>query len=55
MIDADLTYDFDEIPRFIEELDVGAELVIGNRMQQIEPGAMSLARAASETRSSAGS
>ena len=42
MIDADLTYDFDEIPRFISELELGAELVIGNRMQQIEPGAMSL-------------
>jgi glycosyltransferase involved in cell wall biosynthesis len=41
MIDADLTYDFEEIPRFIRELDDGAELVMGNRMQAVEPGAMS--------------
>ena len=41
MIDADLTYDFEEIPRFVRELDRGAELVMGNRMQSIEPGAMS--------------
>ena len=41
MIDADLTYDFDEIPRFVRELDAGAELVMGNRMQAVEPGAMS--------------
>jgi glycosyltransferase involved in cell wall biosynthesis len=40
MIDADLTYDFREIPRFVRELDDGAELVMGNRMQSIEPGAM---------------
>ena len=42
MIDADLTYDFDEIPRFVRELDGGAELVMGNRMQGIQPGAMSI-------------
>ena len=41
MIDADLTYDFEEIPRFVEQLDDGAELVMGNRMQNVEPGAMS--------------
>jgi glycosyltransferase involved in cell wall biosynthesis len=40
MGDADLTYDFDEIPRFIEKLDAGAELVMGDRMQNIHPGAM---------------
>src|SRR4051812_48807203 len=40
MVDADLTYDFAEIPRFVEELDGGAELVMGNRMENIEPGAM---------------
>jgi glycosyltransferase involved in cell wall biosynthesis len=40
MADADLTYDFDEIPRFVAELDAGADLVIGNRMQNIHPGAM---------------
>jgi glycosyltransferase involved in cell wall biosynthesis len=42
MIDADMTYDFDEIPRFVRELDEGAQLVMGNRMEAIEPGAMSL-------------
>ncbi len=42
MIDADLTYDFEEIPRFIHELDDGAELVMGNRMQAVQPGAMSV-------------
>ena len=41
MIDADLTYDFEEIPRFVRELDSGGDLVIGNRMQAVEPGAMS--------------
>lgn len=42
MIDADLTYDFEEIPNFVRSLDEGAEFVIGNRLQNIEPGAMSL-------------
>ncbi len=42
MIDADLTYDFEEIPRFVKELDDGAELVMGNRLQNVQPGAMSL-------------
>ena len=40
MADADLTYDFDEIPRFVEALDEGAEMVIGDRMDNIQPGAM---------------
>ena len=40
MADADLTYDFDEIPRFLDEFDDGADLVMGNRMDNIEPGAM---------------
>jgi glycosyltransferase involved in cell wall biosynthesis len=40
MGDADLTYDFEEIPRFVEELDKGAELVMGDRMKNIHPGAM---------------
>jgi glycosyltransferase involved in cell wall biosynthesis len=40
MADADLTYDFDEIPRFVAELDAGAQLVMGNRMNNIQPGAM---------------
>jgi glycosyltransferase involved in cell wall biosynthesis len=40
MLDADLTYDFREIPRFVEELDDGAQLVVGNRLSSIAPGAM---------------
>src|SRR3954463_11012398 len=40
MADADLTYDFKEIPRFVEELEQGAELVMGDRMGNIQPGAM---------------
>ena len=40
MGDADLTYDFNEIPRFVAELDNGAELVMGDRMGNIQPGAM---------------
>jgi glycosyltransferase involved in cell wall biosynthesis len=40
MADADLTYDFNEIPRFLAELEQGAEMVIGNRMKNIQPGAM---------------
>jgi glycosyltransferase involved in cell wall biosynthesis len=40
MADADLTYDFDEIPRFVAALEEGAEMVIGDRMDNIQPGAM---------------
>ena len=40
MGDADLTYDFDEIPRFVELLNDGAQLVMGDRMDNIQPGAM---------------
>jgi hypothetical protein len=40
MADADLTYDFAEIPRFVEHLDAGAEMVMGDRMDNIHPGAM---------------
>jgi glycosyltransferase involved in cell wall biosynthesis len=40
MADADLTYDFAEIPRFVTELDKGAQLVMGDRMDNIHPGAM---------------
>src|SRR5689334_16215207 len=40
MADADLTYDFRDIPRFIEELDAGGDLVMGDRMENIQPGAM---------------
>ena len=40
MLDADLTYDFSEIPNFVRELEDGAQLVVGNRMGSIAPGAM---------------
>jgi glycosyltransferase involved in cell wall biosynthesis len=40
MLDADLTYDFAEIPRFVDQLDEGAQLVMGDRMDNIQPGAM---------------
>ena len=40
MVDADLTYDFREIPASCSELEAGAEIVIGNRMDGIQPGAM---------------
>ncbi|MGN6372008.1 MAG: glycosyltransferase family 2 protein [Solirubrobacteraceae bacterium] len=40
MADADLTYDFNEIPRFVGALADGAELVMGDRMDHIQPGAM---------------
>jgi glycosyltransferase involved in cell wall biosynthesis len=40
MVDADLTYDWSDIPRFIEKLDEGAQLVMGDRMDNIHPGAM---------------
>jgi glycosyltransferase involved in cell wall biosynthesis len=40
MADADLTYDFAEIPRFLAALDAGADMVVGNRMKNIHPGAM---------------
>jgi hypothetical protein len=40
MADADLTYDWSEIPHFVEKLDEGADLVMGDRMDNIQPGAM---------------
>jgi glycosyltransferase involved in cell wall biosynthesis len=40
MADADLTYDFNEIPSFLRELEGGADMVIGDRMEHIHPGAM---------------
>ena len=40
MADADLTYDFNEVPRFVAFLDDGADLVMGDRMDNIRPGAM---------------
>jgi glycosyltransferase involved in cell wall biosynthesis len=40
MADADLTYDFSEASRFLAALEDGADMVIGNRMDNIHPGAM---------------
>jgi glycosyltransferase involved in cell wall biosynthesis len=40
MADADMTYDWNDIPRFVRELDEGGEMVIGDRMDNIHPGAM---------------
>jgi glycosyltransferase involved in cell wall biosynthesis len=40
MADADMTYDWREIPRFVAELEDGAQMVIGDRMDNIQPGAM---------------
>jgi glycosyltransferase involved in cell wall biosynthesis len=40
MADADLTYDFAEIANFVAALQAGAQMVIGNRMDNIKPGAM---------------
>ena len=38
MGDGDDAYDFAEIGRFVEELRRGADMVIGNRMNGLEPG-----------------
>jgi hypothetical protein len=35
-----MTYPFKDIPRFVEELRGGAQLVMGDRMDNIQPGAM---------------
>ena len=40
MLDADMTYPFQDIPRFVAELRDGAQLVMGDRMDNIQPGAM---------------
>ena len=40
MLDADLTYDIGELPRFIAALEDGGELVLGDRLKRIHPGAM---------------
>ncbi|HEV2775288.1 MAG TPA: glycosyltransferase family 2 protein [Solirubrobacteraceae bacterium] len=40
MLDADMTYPFDNIPNFVEQLRDGAQLVMGDRMDNIQPGAM---------------
>jgi glycosyltransferase involved in cell wall biosynthesis len=40
MLDADLTYDAAELPRFVAELEDGGDLVLGDRMGGIQAGAM---------------
>jgi hypothetical protein len=40
MVDADLTYDLGEIPRFVDALRGGADMALGDRMGSIRPGAM---------------
>ena len=40
MLDADMTYDAGELPRFVAALQDGADIVLGDRMQGIQPGAM---------------
>ena len=40
MVDADLTYDFRTSRGYVELLDDGAELVMGNRLKDIHDGAM---------------
>ncbi len=40
MADADLTYDFAEIPRFLAGLQDGADMIVGDRMSNIHDGAM---------------
>jgi hypothetical protein len=40
MGDADDTYDFTQIGRFLEPLQNGADMVIGNRMAGLQPGSM---------------
>ena len=46
MVDADLTYDFREIPRFVQELEDGAQLVVGNRLGGVAAGRDALAEPA---------
>src|SRR3954452_24387087 len=40
MADAALPYDFGETHRFVDQRALGADLVVGNRMVRIRPGAM---------------
>jgi Glycosyl transferase family 2 len=47
MGDADATYDFGELPRFLEGIGNGADFVIGSRLRgTIEPGALAFHRRA---------
>jgi glycosyltransferase involved in cell wall biosynthesis len=40
MLDADMTYDAGELPRFVKALEDGGDMVLGDRMKGIQPGAM---------------
>jgi glycosyltransferase involved in cell wall biosynthesis len=40
MFDADMTYPIEELPAFVEQLADGGDMVLGDRMQGIQPGAM---------------
>jgi glycosyltransferase involved in cell wall biosynthesis len=40
MLDADMTYDAGELPRFVAALEDGGDMVLGDRMAGIQPGAM---------------
>ena len=40
MLDADLTYPVGDLPRFIGALEDGADVVMGDRFEQIQPGVM---------------
>jgi glycosyltransferase involved in cell wall biosynthesis len=40
MLDADMTYDAAELPRFVKALEDGGDMVLGDRMKGIQPGAM---------------
>src|SRR3954453_1418803 len=40
MADADMTYDWNEIPRLVEHLDAGGELLTGDRVDKPPPGEM---------------
>jgi glycosyltransferase involved in cell wall biosynthesis len=40
MADADLTYPMEDLPRFVEALADGGDMVVGDRMSDLQPGAM---------------
>jgi len=40
MLDADLTYPVGDLPKFVEALKDGADVVMGDRFEQIQPGVM---------------
>jgi hypothetical protein len=40
MLDADLTYPVGDLPKFIGALEDGADVVMGDRFEQIQPGVM---------------